>query len=265
MAKANATIDHDTIKEWTEKRGGCPACVRGTGRDGDPGILRIDFPGFSGKDSLEPISWQAFFEWFDLNELAFLYQDDANSRFNKLVSRDGVELPKSPKKKSGSSKRIHAVHLLEQQHREVEATLHAYQVSEDPKEKQALMARASDLLAAHSKIEETIFYPALLGKETEDDLREAVEEHLTVKRIIADLLDMDAADPQTDAKMTVLQEAVDHHVEEEEDRLFAIAAELDDAQMRKLGAQMKTDFDRLMKGAPRKSVPGETAEAAPLM
>ena len=85
---AKATIDHETIREWVEKHGGCPAHVKKTGQDDDPGILRIDFTGFSGQDSLEQISWEQFFEWFDENELALLYQDD--DRFNKLVSRESV-------------------------------------------------------------------------------------------------------------------------------------------------------------------------------
>lgn len=88
MASAKATIDHDEIRNWVEKHGGCPAHVKRTGDKNDPGILRIDFPGFSGQQSLERISWDRFFEWFDENELALLYQDD--SRFNKFVSRDSV-------------------------------------------------------------------------------------------------------------------------------------------------------------------------------
>jgi hypothetical protein len=92
MAQARATIDHDTIRSWVEARGGCPAHVRGTGEGDDPGILRIDFPGFSGEQSLEPLSWDEFFEAFEDNELAFLFQDEENSRFSKLVSRGSVEL-----------------------------------------------------------------------------------------------------------------------------------------------------------------------------
>ncbi|MFO7306521.1 MAG: hypothetical protein C0P74_013470 [Gammaproteobacteria bacterium] len=88
MATAKATIDHDEIRAWVEKQGGCPAHVKETGSADDPGILRIDFPGFSGRDSLERISWEQFFEAFDANELALLYQED--SRFNKLVSRGSV-------------------------------------------------------------------------------------------------------------------------------------------------------------------------------
>jgi hypothetical protein len=89
MSSAKATIDHDTIRSWVEKHGGCPAHVKKTGSKDDPGILRIDFPGFSGQQSLEKISWDKFFEYFDENELAFLYQDE--NRFNKLVSRDTVK------------------------------------------------------------------------------------------------------------------------------------------------------------------------------
>lgn len=92
MASAKVTTDHDEIRRWVEERGGHPACVKGTGGKGDVGMLRIDFPGFSGEDSLEAIDWDAWFEAFDANGLAFLHQDETEggepSRFNKLVSRE---------------------------------------------------------------------------------------------------------------------------------------------------------------------------------
>jgi hypothetical protein len=50
-------------------------------------VLRIDYPGFSGADTLERIDWDDWFEAFDRNKLAFLYQDKRNSRFSKLVNR----------------------------------------------------------------------------------------------------------------------------------------------------------------------------------
>lgn len=91
MAESKTTTKHDTIKEWVETRGGHPARVKGTEGDG-VGLLRIDFPGYSGEGSLERISWEEFFEGFEENNLAFLYQEETNegeeSRFNKLVSRD---------------------------------------------------------------------------------------------------------------------------------------------------------------------------------
>src|SRR5690606_4279973 len=91
MASAKTTTDHETIKQWVEQRGGCPARVKGTGSNGDPGLLRIDYTGFSGVDTLEPIEWGEFFDAFEDNQLAFLYQDEPNSRFSKLVSRDGAD------------------------------------------------------------------------------------------------------------------------------------------------------------------------------
>lgn len=103
---AKATTDHETIRRWAEQHGGHPAHVKGTGKGDDPGILRIDFPGFSGEDTLEPVPWEKWFEWFDRNNLALLYEED--SRFNKLVSRDTLkerleEHNRSSKSESGKS------------------------------------------------------------------------------------------------------------------------------------------------------------------
>ena len=90
MAEARTTTDHDEIRRWAEERGGVPAAVRETGDGGDPGILRINFtdePGGDDDDRLEEVSWDEWFRGFDDNNLAFLYQDEGESRFNKLVAR----------------------------------------------------------------------------------------------------------------------------------------------------------------------------------
>ena len=84
---AQTTTDRDTIRRWVEARGGYPARVKRTGRGSDPGVLRIDYPGYSGQGTLERIDWDEFFEWFDRDNLAFLYQDTPRSRFSKFVSR----------------------------------------------------------------------------------------------------------------------------------------------------------------------------------
>ena len=90
MAEAKTTTDHDEIRRWAEARGGKPASVKGKGNGDDPGLLRIDFPGGAEK-SLEDISWEEFFEAFEANNLAFLYQGETasgeESRFFKLVDR----------------------------------------------------------------------------------------------------------------------------------------------------------------------------------
>jgi hypothetical protein len=62
---AKSTTNHDEIRHWVEARGGHPALVKRTARDGHGGILRIDFPGFSGERSLKEISWDDFFETFE--------------------------------------------------------------------------------------------------------------------------------------------------------------------------------------------------------
>src|SRR4051794_7410255 len=90
-AGAKTTTDHDEIRQGAEQRGAKPRCVRGTGGGGDAGLLRLDFPGYSGGDSLQEISWEEWFEKFDEQGLALLYQEQTAggepSNFNKIVSR----------------------------------------------------------------------------------------------------------------------------------------------------------------------------------
>jgi hypothetical protein len=86
------TTDHETIRRWVEEHGGKPAVVRGTGSGGADGVLRIDFPGGAGDDQLEHVSWDEWFQAFDENGLAFLYQEQKaggeDSTFFKLIKRD---------------------------------------------------------------------------------------------------------------------------------------------------------------------------------
>jgi hypothetical protein len=92
MAQAQWTTNHDFIQRWAEERGAKPAAVTGTGDEEDPGIIRLDFPGYSGEGKLEPISWDEWFAKFDENGLALLYQEETaegeQSNFNKLVKRE---------------------------------------------------------------------------------------------------------------------------------------------------------------------------------
>jgi hypothetical protein len=89
---SKTTREHEEIRRWAEERGGKPAHVKNTGSSEDIGILRIDFPGYSGEGSLEPISWEDFFNKFDERGLALVYQEETaggqKSNFNKLVSAE---------------------------------------------------------------------------------------------------------------------------------------------------------------------------------
>jgi hypothetical protein len=91
--ESKTTTDHGEIRRWVEERGGRPARVKETGSNGDPGILRVDYPGRGDDEALEEISWDEWLRAFDENKLAFLYQEETKdgneSRFSKLVSKDG--------------------------------------------------------------------------------------------------------------------------------------------------------------------------------
>jgi hypothetical protein len=92
--------DHDEIKRWVDERKGRPATIVDTAKKNESaGLLRIDFPGGAKNPPLEPISWEAFFEKFDAENLALVYQDETasgeKSYFCKFVSRESVEEPAS--------------------------------------------------------------------------------------------------------------------------------------------------------------------------
>lgn len=91
-SESRTTTDHDEIRRWVEERGGWPATVEGTGEgEQEAGILRIDYPNYSGSERLQRISWEEFFRKFEESDLAFVYQEQTSSgetsRFSKLVSR----------------------------------------------------------------------------------------------------------------------------------------------------------------------------------
>jgi hypothetical protein len=91
-ATGRVLTDHDDIRKWAEARKAQPACVKGTERDDGTCLLRLDFPGYSGEDTLEAIPWERWFDGFDKRKLALLVEDKTPtgqvSNFNKLVSRE---------------------------------------------------------------------------------------------------------------------------------------------------------------------------------
>jgi hypothetical protein len=88
---SKTTTNHSQIQRWAQARHAQPAHVKGTGGQNDPGMIRLDFPGYSGRTKLAPISWDEWFKAFDDNNLALVYQEKTasgqRSNFNKLVSR----------------------------------------------------------------------------------------------------------------------------------------------------------------------------------
>lgn len=87
--KTQRTTDHETIRKWAEARDGKPAVIS---RDEEKTeMLRLNFPGYA-EENLEEIDWDEWFDIFEENNLALIYQEETkegeSSNFNKLVNRD---------------------------------------------------------------------------------------------------------------------------------------------------------------------------------
>ena len=122
-----------------------------------------------------------------------------------------------------------AIMLLRSDHDEVKALFKQFEESEGS-DKQAIAEQICNELKIHSMIEEEIFYPALRGAIEEDLIDEAIVEHDGAKVLINDIMEGGADEEFYDAKVKVLQEQIEHHVEEEEEArtgMFAKARETD--------------------------------------
>jgi hemerythrin superfamily protein len=161
---------------------------------------------------------------------------------------------------------MNAIKLLKQQHREVEALFKQLEKAKSARPRQKAFEQIADKLAVHATIEERHFYPSVKRRQTEEMLLEAVEEHLGVKRVIADMLELDAGDETFEAKAKVLKDLVEHHVEEEEKQLFPKIQKLLDAdELEAIGDEMTSTMEELLdNGNPREAVPSETERAATL-
>lgn len=160
-----------------------------------------------------------------------------------------------------------ALELLMSQHEEVEDLIEQIESTDDPAEKGILFEALADRIAAHVATEEKLFYPAVLHETTRELLVEATGEHLAVKRVLADMMDLEPEDEHWSAKLLVLRDQFIHHAhDEEEDQLFPHVRELfDDDELAALGNEMLAMHERLLEGGePRRSVPAETTAAAPL-
>jgi hemerythrin superfamily protein len=131
-----------------------------------------------------------------------------------------------------------AIALLKQDHREVEGYFEAFEKSEGKKKKAALAAQICRALTIHAQIEEEIFYPAARDATGNNDLLdEATVEHAAAKRLIAEIETMSVDDELFDAKVKVLGEQIEHHVEEEEKELFP-ETQKTDLDLSALGEQL---------------------------
>lgn len=159
---------------------------------------------------------------------------------------------------------MNAIDLLVGDHRRMEA-LWEKVVESGTEERPRLFVEAADALAAHITVEEQHFYPAVKARRTEDILLESLEEHLSLKRVLADLLALDPGDPRFEPKLHVLKEQTEHHHEEEEEHLFPKVRKLmAEGDLEELGAAMGAELKKLEAEEPRLRIRHQTDEAAPL-
>jgi hemerythrin superfamily protein len=155
---------------------------------------------------------------------------------------------------------MNAIELLLSQHREVDELFSKIESTKSADRKSELFDDIADKLAIHAAIEEHHFYPAVRAARTEDILLESLEEHLAIKRVLADLLDVSVDDETFDAKIKVLKEQVEHHVEEEESDLFPKVKKLfDKDELEAIGQAMSAEQAELEEqGSARENVRSET-------
>lgn len=168
----------------------------------------------------------------------------------KKVPAKKTASKKAPAKQSSSGP-MNAIQLLMSDHDEAHALFEQYnklvESEADGAERQALAEQICTVVTAHATIEEEIFYPAAREalEEEEDLLDEAEVEHASAKELIAQIQSMGPDDDLYDAKVTVLGEYIDHHVEEEENEMFP-KCKKSDMDLAELGERLQARKAKLL-------------------
>lgn len=143
---------------------------------------------------------------------------------------------------------MNVIELLKSDHQKVAKMFKSYEAakeSESESEKEAIVAQLCEELSVHAEAEEELFYPAFEARgendeKAQDTVKEAFEEHKLVKTLMAELEEMSAGEEQYDAKVKVLKDLVEHHVEEEEGQMMPKAKKLlSSEELEELGTQVE--------------------------
>lgn len=138
---------------------------------------------------------------------------------------------------------MNAFQLLKEDHQKVSGIFQQLEPTTERAEKTRteLFAKLKEELDIHARIEEAIFYPSIKrAAETREVVLEGFEEHHVIKMLLKELESMPVDTEQWGAKLKVLQENVEHHVEEEEGEMFSGAKKvLSSEQIEELGARME--------------------------
>jgi hemerythrin superfamily protein len=156
-----------------------------------------------------------------------------------------------------------AIEMLEEQHRDVEDLFEELALAQTS-DKQDVFDEIATQLSVHAAIEEKHFYPAVKARRTEEILLESLEEHATIKRLLAELMQLDPSNELFPTRIRELQAQVEHHVHEEEEDLFPkVRKVIDRKQLLTLAEDMIVTQEKLLDaGDPRTLVRGPSEEAA---
>ncbi|HEY9219358.1 MAG TPA: hemerythrin domain-containing protein [Phenylobacterium sp.] len=162
---------------------------------------------------------------------------------------------KSAKSKSAGAKKSaaprkapqkDAIQLLKADHREVEGWFSQFEKATNDGKKAELVQKILLALKVHTQIEEELVYPPSREVVKDDELvDEAIVEHDAAKKLMAEIESMQPSDEMYDAKVKVLSEQIEHHVEEEEKEYFP-QLQKSELDLKAIGEQMEARKQELM-------------------
>src|SRR5918911_1777176 len=155
------------------------------------------------------------------------------------------------------------IEVLEHDHREVEQmfteleSLRGASTDEDKERRKTLTEQVTIELVRHSVAEEVLVYPLVEDKVSAEEVEHAREEHAQAEETLARLEKLDADDPGFDDELATLMREIRHHIEDEEDRMFAdMRRVLDPEELRRLGSRVEA-FKKVAPTRPHPNVPNE--------
>jgi hypothetical protein len=165
--------------------------------------------------------------------------------FHPAISTEIEKDPQHSVERRRGESVMKATEMLKRDHRAVKKLFAQAKKSERPDEREQLMEEIESELRKHMHIEETVFYPAIReaakSKKGKEMIGEAYEEHEVVKLVLNTFPTLDPEDERFEAKMTVLDELIQHHVDEEEKEIFAAAEKLGADELERLAEEMEEE------------------------
>jgi len=177
----------------------------------------------------------------------------ATTHTSKSKSGSKTRSKSSSRSKSAATRsgEQNAIQLLKADHREVEGMFSQFEKTNGMATKAKLAEQICLALKVHTQIEEEIFYPAARDALSDEEMvDEAVVEHAAAKDLIAEIEAMEPGEDLFDAKVKVLSEQIEHHVQEEEKEMFP-KLQKTDMDMRALGVRMAQRKTELMSSMAR--------------